>query len=229
MKKTYRLRILSDEQKSELREKFPFIVRFLDTPGRVNRANGTIAVNLIVRCPCCQKEREIEDCALTLHCRACKSPSGWCRGCGVSLGQHPREWIKILPQLHRKHGSWAYWIMERFAVTKKRAVQRKVKFNISVLDLPILPSHCPVFPWIKFEAPKPRWLGKAKNITYSQPRGYLNLAPSLDRMNSLGGYTKKNIRWVSCRANALKSNISCREAKFLFRDIRKLVRKGSVE
>jgi len=196
----------------DLQQKYPFVKEILATRGRKNKHNRASARNVVVDCPCCGKERITTNWALELHSRAGKSPSGWCRTCALTLRSH-LDWIEILPALWRKHGNWTNLVIRRFSSTKRRAEIRNVKFELSVLELPAVPERCPIFDWVEFEAPT----GKT-----SYSRGYRNFAPSIDRIKPELGYIKENIRWVSTRANALRSDASPAEMMALFLDSERL-------
>lgn len=74
-------------------------------------------------------------------------------------------------------------------VIKNRAGKKNLDFDLSVEDI-IPPEYCPV-------------LGIP--ILYGQTIGSPN-SPSVDRFDNDKGYTKDNIRVISCRANKLKSD-----------------------
>lgn len=84
-----------------------------------------------------------------------------------------------------------------------RARARKMgrEFSLKIEDIHI-PSHCPVFGI-------PLFRGKGSN-----PQQNPN-SPSLDRKNSLRGYTPDNIRVISNRANVLKSDATLEELEAL--------------
>jgi hypothetical protein len=201
---------------NKLQHKFPFIRRVLATRGKKNKYNNGSARDVVVKCPCCEKERVTTDWAIKLRQRVGKSPAGWCRTCAMTLSHHPR-WTKILPLLWKKHGNWTNLIIRRYSSISRRAENRDVKFNLSVLDLSEIPAKCPIFSWVRFEVPSEK---------ASHYRGHKNLAPSLDRINSDKGYTKGNVRWVCSRANALRSNATYQELKALLLDSAQLSEKN---
>ena len=80
---------------------------------------------------------------------------------------------------------------------------RGVEFSLTLADVPEIPTHCPVFPWIELRyTVGERGAGKSKN--------YFD-APSLDRINNTRGYVPGNIRIISDRANVLKSDATPEE------------------
>ena len=70
---------------------------------------------------------------------------------------------------------------------RARAKKQNIECSLTLEDI-IVPDVCPVFK-IPFEIAKPD----------------CSNSPSLDRLNSLEGYTKKNTRVISCRANTIKN------------------------
>lgn len=90
---------------------------------------------------------------------------------------------------------------------KKRAKRKKVKFELSVNDIPEIPIYCPV-------------LGiKIKENDKSAP---LDSSPSLDRINPREGYVKGNIRIISNRANRIKSDATLKELGLILKDAKKI-------
>jgi hypothetical protein len=90
---------------------------------------------------------------------------------------------------------------------RKNAKKRNLECSLTVADLPPIPKHCPVFSWIRlsYQVGVKRWFG----------------SPSLDRINNDLGYVKGNVRWISDRANSLKSDASDKELIYLGRDANK--------
>src|SRR5579859_3540277 len=101
-------------------KKHPYVIKILTSRGKKNKYNRSSATDVIARCPCCTKERVTTNWALGLHNRACKSPSGWCKTCSMTLYHHP-DWIEILPKLWQKHGVWTNRIIGRFNSTIHRS------------------------------------------------------------------------------------------------------------
>jgi len=89
---------------------------------------------------------------------------------------------------------------------KYRARTRILKFNISLEDITI-PEICPVL-GIKIE--------QSKVSGEACPN-----SPSLDRIDSTKGYVKGNVRVISHRANALKSDATVEELQAILEDIKK--------
>jgi hypothetical protein len=198
-------------------ERFPCVKEVLKTRGKRYKASRACATDVVVVCPCCRKTRTTTDFALELHANVGNSPVGWCRTCGMSLKSH-RDWADLLPELWLKHGDWTGKILYRFGAMKTRSRIRKIDFKLNIQDLPPIPTHCPIFPWVEFKVPVKRINGRA----YANPRSYFNVSPSLDRIKPELGYVKGNIRWVSNRANSLRSNATSREIEALFLDSQKL-------
>lgn len=95
--------------------------------------------------------------------------------------------------------------------TKGNAKVRGIEFSLTEADLPPIPEYCPVFPWIK--------------LVYAVGEGRSDGSLSLDRIDSSRGYVPGNIRFVSDRANTLKSDASDQELAALGRDADKRVSK----
>ena len=70
-------------------------------------------------------------------------------------------------------------------LAKKRADKKGLSFNITPNDI-IVPIYCPVFPYLKLNSQ------------------YLDVCPSLDRIDNKQGYIVGNIRVISHRANSIK-------------------------
>jgi hypothetical protein len=206
-----------------IREKYSCVIEVLTTRGRRYKSSRGAATDIIVKCPCCKKNRYTTDWAIELHALRGSSPVGWCKTCAMTLSSH-KDWIDILPILWDKHGKWSNRIIGRFNICKRIALERKFDFDLTPLDLPEIPPSCPVFPWIKFEI-TPR---RQENKGYAHDRAFRSLAPSLDRIDSNKGYIKGNVRWICSRANALKSNMTYKEAEALFSDIKKLFDSGVI-
>ena len=73
-------------------------------------------------------------------------------------------------------------------------------------DLPEIPEYCPVFPWIKLV----------------RTEKHTDCSPSIDRINHAKGYVPGNVRWISYRANQLRSNSEAHELAFLLADALRL-------
>ena len=86
----------------------------------------------------------------------------------------------------------------------KRAKHKGVAVNLTVTDVLALwpcDEKCPVF---------------GTPFNYNAPHGKRrNAAPSLDRLNPLGGYTLNNVRVISWRANRIKNDATLPELERL--------------
>lgn len=82
---------------------------------------------------------------------------------------------------------------------KKRAQEKGLPFTITKADI-IIPARCPILDIPIFRNSK---MGPCDN------------SPSIDRIDNALGYTPGNIRIISHRANALKSNFTLDELKRL--------------
>lgn len=90
---------------------------------------------------------------------------------------------------------------------KKRAKQEGTEFNLQVEDIPEIPSICPIL--------------RIKIIENTKPAP-LDSSPSLDRINPKLGYVKGNIRFISNRANRIKSDATLEELKLILKDSKKI-------
>lgn len=113
--------------------------------------------------------------------------------------EQSREWIKNARRKHPK----------RFIIYRLRgnAKVRGIECNITEADLPEIPEYCPVLPWIR--------------LTYEVGNGHADGSLSVDRIDSTKGYVKGNIRFISHRANTLKSDATDQELIMLGRDAAK--------
>jgi hypothetical protein len=91
---------------------------------------------------------------------------------------------------------------------RQGAKERGLRCTITMKNLPKVPKFCPVFPWIKLRWHKNEGISRTHQLD----------SPSLDRIRNGRGYVPGNVRWVSWRANSLKSDASLRELKALLRD-----------
>jgi hypothetical protein len=201
-----------------LKQRFPAVVEVLKTRGRRYKSSRGAATDVTVRCPCCMKQRKTTDWALELHELVGKSPAGWCRICAMTLSNHS-DWLEILPALWKKHGEWTHHVLQRFTAIRGNSKRRELDFTLDILDIPVLPTACPVFPWVEFIKPtKPqerRGVGRNK--------GWKGTSPSLDRIDPSLGYIKGNVRWISTRANTLRSNATIDELEALWLDSLRLI------
>lgn len=72
---------------------------------------------------------------------------------------------------------------------RKRALSKGFEFTLLISDI-IIPEYCPIM---------------GKKLEYI-PKGYNEYSPSIDRIDSLKGYTKDNIQVISSIANRMKWN-----------------------
>ena len=122
---------------------------------------------------------------------------GLCRLCSRKYNKLKRERRPLSHIMYRCRGN---------------AKIRGIEFNITEKDLPAIPEYCPVFPWIK--------------LVYAVGEGYSDGSLSLDRINSSKGYVSGNIRFVSGKANRLKSDMSDADLIALGTDAEKRMRAG---
>lgn len=89
-----------------------------------------------------------------------------------------------------------------FIRLRSRAKEKGLRFNIEESDLKI-PKRCPIL-----------------NIPlyFTQGRQTAN-SPSVDRVNTKKGYVKDNVRIISNKANALKSDMSIEDIRRLYKYI----------
>lgn len=80
---------------------------------------------------------------------------------------------------------------------RKRAKIKDIEFDLELSDI-IIPEYCPVL-GIKLTGEK------------------RDFSPSVDRFNNSKGYTKDNIRIISCKANRFKSDATAEELKAVVR------------
>ena len=85
---------------------------------------------------------------------------------------------------------------------KNRAKDRSLPFDLKVEDI-VIPESCPM-------------LGISLKATVGKGRISMKdnwNAPTLDRIDSTGGYTKGNVMVISARANFLKNNATLEEMR----------------
>jgi hypothetical protein len=103
-----------------------------------------------------------------------------------------------------KPKKWMYWSVYQ------SAQQKGLEFTITVDDIPEVPKVCPVFPWLELERPT----GKGRKFHAN--------APSVDRINPNIGYVPGNLRIISWRANALRSNGTLEEMEHIVADLKRI-------
>ena len=89
---------------------------------------------------------------------------------------------------------------------RNRAKSRGLKCDLEIEDI-VIPATCPV-------------LGIPLQATVGQGRVSMKdnwNAPTLDRINSAGGYTKGNVMVISARANFLKNDATLEEMQAILR------------
>lgn len=106
--------------------------------------------------------------------------------------------------IHGLAGSLQHKIWER---AKKRAKQNGTLFNLTIFDIPDVPTHCPVL---------------GIEIAPNTKAGPLDSSPSLDRMVRELGYVPGNVRIVSNRANRIRSDATASELRLIAEDAVKL-------
>jgi hypothetical protein len=87
---------------------------------------------------------------------------------------------------------------------KGNAKIRGIEFNVTEKDLPPIPKYCPILPWLE--------------LVYAVGEGRSPASLSLDRIDSSKGYVKGNLRFVSDRANRMKSDMTDQELIMLGKD-----------
>lgn len=86
-----------------------------------------------------------------------------------------------------------YWYSFVLHEARRRAKKLGVEFDLTKEDIKNIPLVCEVF--------KTPLIGH-----WRDGKGRADNKPTLDRINSAGGYTKDNVRIISWRANRLKSD-----------------------
>ncbi len=94
---------------------------------------------------------------------------------------------------------------------KKRAKQHKTEFTLKIEDIPEIPKYCPILNIL------------IKENTKSAP---LDSSPSLDRINPKLGYIKGNVRFISNRANRIKSDATLKELELILQDAKNIQNKN---
>lgn len=100
------------------------------------------------------------------------------------------------------------WLRAALNHARHRAKKRGIAFDIDPADIEI-PTRCPVF-------------GQPLEFLRGRGRGPRtnHWSPSLDRTNNSLGYVKGNVRVISQRANALKSDATISELENLLEYLR---------
>jgi hypothetical protein len=113
------------------------------------------------------------------------------------------------PCANKRMMSYRFKDRKRFILYSSRqgAKSRGIEHKLVLSDIPEIPKHCPVFPWLEIE----QGVGE----------GIKSNSPSLDRIDNTRGYVKGNIRIISWRANSLKGNATDQELTALGNDATK--------
>ena len=102
----------------------------------------------------------------------------------------------------RTHGQTGTIEHQVLLSAKSTAKKRGLEFDLTLETLPPIPSECPVLGTLLFKA------------FHSDPKN----KPSLDRIDPKLGYIPGNVRWISWRANNLRSNGTAKEFAALLAD-----------
>ena len=151
-----------------------------------------------IKCDYCGKIFEYKECKS--HFQRCKTHycSRSCQGNGNNVKQGNNLHGMAIKRNGKQDKRYRIWCN-----VKKRAKQQGTEFNLGIYDIPEIPSVCPV-------------LGiKIKENNLSAP---LDSSPSLDRINPKIGYIKGNVRFISNRANRIKSDATLNEIKLILKD-----------
>lgn len=97
---------------------------------------------------------------------------------------------------------------DMYVAAKCRSKKNGIFFDLLLDEVPAVPEKCPVL-GISIEK------SRIKNSENS---------PTIDRIIPAAGYTKNNVRIISHRANALKSNATINELSLIYADSLNLLR-----
>lgn len=98
------------------------------------------------------------------------------------------------------------------ALAKHRAKKKGLNFNLTVEDV-VVPERCPVLGCV---------------LERGKGKGPKRNSPTLDRIDSAKGYVSGNVRVISFRANALKSDASLEEIAAVYADALRIARPESI-
>lgn len=108
-------------------------------------------------------------------------------GEGASYYRKNRETVLLKHKERNRNNPEQYlWY-----TAKKRAAKKGIEFSISIEDV-VIPTHCPVLGIELFQ-------GDGKISSHS---------PSIDRVNPSKGYISGNVRVISHKLNAMKSDMT---------------------
>lgn len=111
------------------------------------------------------------------------------------LLEYGRRWRENHPNSHRSDPA-----LSMLRSAKARAKKRGLAFDLTREDIAI-PSLCPV---LGIELVQGVW------------SGFIDSSPTLDRIDSAGGYTRGNVVVISWRANRIKCDATVSEMKKLY-------------
>lgn len=161
------------------------------------------------RCPICKELKSTKEFSnSTSYCRPCNRVRG--REKYRENAEHIKAIRKVQYSRYRekriaraleykntkKSANPEYYL---WLSAKRRAAKTGKDFDIEVSDI-VIPEYCPV-------------LGIALRLGVK--RGFIEDAPSIDRVDSEKGYVKGNVFVISWRANKIKSDASLEELEKL--------------
>jgi hypothetical protein len=137
--------------------------------------------------------------------RICKN-----KGCKNKVGEtsYPKYCSGACYSAHRR---WLYPKACMLKNARQHGVIYSIPCTITEADIPDIPTHCPIFKWMKLV--RANYKGRA----------YHQNAPSLDRISPAEGYVPGNVRIISWRANAIKNDATTREAEAIWKDHQEVV------
>lgn len=145
-----------------------------------------------------------------------RTKSGYANACKGCMKEYKRAWYyenggqnyervygkRYSKEKTLKTSKWKRLNPERrmWSSLKRSAKDRGLEFNLDWTDI-VIPDVCPI-------------LGLRLKIGNSVTSAD---SPSMDRIDNSKGYVKGNVRVISHRANALKSNLTIEQARSLLR------------
>ena len=121
-----------------------------------------------------------------------------------------RDYSKDTRRVQKQKTTPSGWLRYALTHAKHRAKTKGLDFDVAVDDVD-LPELCPVF-----GTPLVYGQRRKRGELYASPN-----SPSLDRHDNSRGYVRGNVRVISARANALKSDASLEELKDIVRYMEK--------